>query len=692
MVSRDRWPRSCHHPDVATVLAPRAAVPADGRGLDRWLAWAGEAVLVLVATSLVAAFLVAGHDAFDGFIERLQLVALVVAVCFAAVGIAVARRGDATVLALLSIGIAAGFAGALALDRYVQLGAGRDWPGLSGAEWVSTWLWVPAMWAIAVLLPLRFPDGHLVHHRWRPVEALGLTAVTIEAIAFALAPYGRFDDVAHRTPENPFANASLAVPLHRFGVVLGVAALVGAVASAWSRARTSDRDGRALLAWLLLAIVVAATVVAVVVLTGSDGGIASALVASLAIGLVPAAIAVGVVRHGLWDVELVLQRSLAYALVTTVILVGYVAAVVLLGGVLGATTGAPLVATGAVAVGIQPLRDRAQRLANRMVYGLRDDPRALLATVAHRLGVAADRSELLADATSSIVEALRLAGAAVVVDGEVVAAAGAVSSPARYEPLIVGGEQVGELAVATVRGDQLRVRDREALRDLAGALATVVQADRLERELARSRADLVAAREEERRRIRRDLHDELGPTLAAIGHEIDRAALTVPPDAQAALDRTAERVRGAVGSVREVVDGLRPAALDDLGLRRSVEQLLRGLESPTGPSLSCRFEGDLADLPAAVDAAAYRIVAEAVTNAIRHAGAAQVLVAVEADEQAVRVRIDDDGRGGARPGGTGVGLASMRERASEVGGVFELAPRPGGGTSIAVSLPRASGG
>jgi two-component system, NarL family, sensor kinase len=255
-------------------------------------------------------------------------------------------------------------------------------------------------------------------------------------------------------------------------------------------------------------------------------------------------------------------------------------------------------------------------------------------------------------------------------------------------PLAVHGEPLGTLLLEVTAGDELRPSDRRLLTDLARHVSAAVQAERLYGELEASRARLVSAREEERRRIRRDLHDELGPTLAAVAIEIERAALELETDPQVAsarLDALAGRVRGTVQSVRALVEGLRPPALDDLGLGGAVRELVRSLGR--GPvEFAVTIDNDLGSLSAAVELAAYRIAGEALTNVLRHAGASRCQVSLRRTSDSLVVLVEDDGRGlGGRR--AGMGRRSMVERAAELGGTLEVVDRERGGTRVTAVLP-----
>jgi signal transduction histidine kinase len=227
------------------------------------------------------------------------------------------------------------------------------------------------------------------------------------------------------------------------------------------------------------------------------------------------------------------------------------------------------------------------------------------------------------------------------------------------------------------------------LRDVSGPLALVVRAHLLDLDLRRSRERLVVAREEERRRLRRDLHDGLGPTLAAMALQVDRGgalAARDPAAAQRLLAELARQIRSAVGSVRTITDDLRVPELDDLGLVGALQELAERFSTDELAVEVTLGDGDLVDVPAAAEAAVYRIAAEATTNAARHAGAGRCRITLGRTGDDVLLEITDDGRG-IGDGAAGIGLGSMRDRAEQLGGTLTVRSLGGGGTTVAATIP-----
>jgi signal transduction histidine kinase len=224
------------------------------------------------------------------------------------------------------------------------------------------------------------------------------------------------------------------------------------------------------------------------------------------------------------------------------------------------------------------------------------------------------------------------------------------------------------------------------------ALALAVLRDRLFQIdlLARSRGRIVAAREEERRRLRRDLHDGLGPTLAAVGLKLDLArerAATEATGLAPLLDEVRADVRSVISDVRRLARELRPPTLDSLGLAGAIGQQATALGGGSGPTIAVDIDERLPALPAAIEVVAYRIATEAMTNVVRHAGATSCIVRIVVDRDGLVIEVTDDGRGMDPGAPDGVGMRSIDERAAEVGGEVGFLTRPGGGTIVRARLP-----
>jgi signal transduction histidine kinase len=405
---------------------------------------------------------------------------------------------------------------------------------------------------------------------------------------------------------------------------------------------------------------------------------------------VPVAIGAAILQRRLYDIQLAVNRTLTYTALTVVLAAVYALVVGGVGVVLSdqGAVWLPWAAAGVVAVAFAPLRDALQRTANRVTYGRWAAPAEVLAATGRRLADAADAQALLAALTDELVHGLGLERAELRDGhGRVLASAGAGEAVDSL-PLTAYGERVGELRWG---GHALRDADRALLTDLSHQLGGVVHTTVLVDDLRTAREQLVLAREQERLRLRRDLHDGLGPSLAGLGLQVDTVqrllALGHPVDERLVALRAG--LAGTVVEVRRIVDGLRPPALDELGLFEAVAELGRELVAGSGLTLELDLPDQRAALPAAVEVATYRVAQEALTNVVRHAHATACRVWARVSPDLLQLEVSDDGCGGATPSG-GLGLGTMRERAGEVGGAVEVRQLERG-TAVLLRLPLAAG-
>ena len=562
--------------------------------------------------------------------------------------------------------------------------------------WLQSWYWFVVLGLVFVALLLLFPDGRLPSRRWWPVPALALVSIGTSCLLGMLRETYTGQEVDYRIA-NPIGIDGLAAveELPVFGalsVMLGLA-VVGAVASVVVRFRRSRGAERQQMKWFLFA-------VAPATLAPLDGVLPwwGGLVFVWLVIAVPVAIAIAVLRHRLDGIDVVINRTLVYGALTAVVVGVYVFVVGYLGAALRREDDllVSLVATGIVAVLFAPLRDRLQRSVSRLLYGQRAEPYAALSRLGERLESTLAPEAVLPTIVSTVREALRLPYAAVRIDGRVAASAGNPPERISELPLLYQNQPVGELLLGLRPGENdFSPADRRLLADLARSAGVAVSTVRLTDDLQRSRERLVNAREEERRRLRRDLHDGLGAQLAGLAVQagvLRRLVPTDPAAAEALAGELRAELRTAIADIRRLVHGLRPPALDELGLAGAVHRLADRAAGGDGPRIDVEVSRTLPALPAAVEVGAYRIVQEAVTNALRHAAARTCRVRLAIDGDDLLVEVTDDGAGWPSDAVPGVGLASMRERAAEMGGTCRVEPAPGGGTAVRARLPRAGGG
>jgi signal transduction histidine kinase len=457
------------------------------------------------------------------------------------------------------------------------------------------------------------------------------------------------------------------------GLAVGGALVVGGTVVIWVasvvrllRTRPPERQQ---LAWLLLVVV---PFLLVAFLTPSIPGF-------LALGfLIPVAVAVGILRYRLLGIETVLRRGLVYGLLTAAVVGVYLVLTTVAGTRLDRGPLPGVVAAALVAVGLTPLRERLQTAVDRLVYGDRRDPMRAVTRLGDRVA-AAEESDLLRAVLASVADAVHAPGAAVLApDGSLLATHGASSASSKAEllPLRVGGRELGALQIAPRgAGEPYSDGDRRLLVALVPQVAVVVRALELAEALEVERDRVVAVTRKERDRLRRDLHDGLGPSLSGVSLGLQALQDAQAADDQATADQLLARIRDevatAVHEVRRILDDLRPALLDSTRLPDAIRRHAAAVS--TGPlQVSVDAAADLPTLPPAVETAAYRITQEALTNVVRHAGAHHAHVTLDTSAVALTVTVTDDGRGIDRASPGGVGLASMRQRAQALQGTLRV--------------------
>jgi signal transduction histidine kinase len=554
--------------------------------------------------------------------------------------------------------------------------------------WVQQWT-LPLPVGMIALLLLVFPDGRYVSKRWRVATWILVLGMLSAAASIAIVSWNIPQFLLNWDVARTFHGPVLAVVAA--GWLLIVAGLISALVSLIIRWRHASGVVREQLKVLAL----------------GGGATAVGLVLEFAAGIpwlwpvlgavIPLSAGAAMLHYRLYDADLVLNRSLVYAVLTLTLLGAYAATVTALGMVFSneRTRLSPLVATGIVAVLFQPLRARVQRAINRLLYGSRDDPNAVLVRLSRGLESAGDPTAVLPRVVRTVADALRLPYIAIEITKgdhtEIAASHGRHGLPTEAFPMVYQGQQVGRLVAAPrTMSETLTSAERRLLQDLATQAVMVVHASQLTRDLRRSRERLVRSREEERRRLRRDLHDGLGPALAGMAMQVGAAqalltgSTTEVEDLLVGLEK---QLQASVTEIRRLVDDLRPPTLDELGLLGAIRQRLEAFASgsPT-PKITVAGSEQAGELPAAVEVAAYRIALEAVTNVVRHASATWCQVEIAVDTSVV-IEVTDDGVGLTGTDSIGVGLSSMRERAEELGGTFTAVSREGGGTYVRAELP-----
>ncbi|WP_405084478.1 sensor histidine kinase [Microbispora sp. NBC_01389] len=557
------------------------------------------------------------------------------------------------------------------------------------------WVFADGVWnlttyTLGVLLPLLYPTGRILSKRWCVPGAITATALGLDWLCSWIAPS------SVRTGGNALEVAAFAPYYEHTRQGLHMVVAVGmalAFSSLVVRFHRADGIERRQILWPLVAM--AGLVVPWVI------GYPVWWTATLTLPLVPAAIAVAVLRYRLYGIDTLISRALVGAG-----LVGVVAAVYVLVGagsslvLSGVDRFAGLAAALFAGAFFHPIRRGLQRLADHALYGRGGDPHALAAGLRRRLPHA-DPAHALLTALDVLRDGLSVTGIAVRIGGEIdgkTTTSGRVGPVAREMPLVWHGEPVGRMLIGPPGRRRFpAAHDERVIAVLAPYVADAAHTVLLTTALQRSRERILTAGEEERRRLRRDLHDGLGQTLASMAMTLNVARVTLEgsPDAADTLLRDLrEGMDTVTADVRQLVYGLRPPALDDLGLagavRALVEEARPGLAAGAESVAEVEVTGDLAGLPAAAEVAAYRIVQEALTNVRKHARARRVRVTLHRNGE-LRVTVADDGVGLPADRRAGVGLCSMAERAAELGGTCAVASEPGRGTTVTARLPAVPG-
>jgi signal transduction histidine kinase len=413
--------------------------------------------------------------------------------------------------------------------------------------------------------------------------------------------------------------------------------------------------------------------------------------------LIPISITIAIIRYRLWDINPIINRTLVYGALSFLTIAFYVLAVGFFAMYFHnneTNIVISFIATGIVAILFEPLRQQLQRAVNRFMYGERDDPATVLIRLSQRLDSALAPDSVLQTIVETLAQTLRLPYAAISLLDEVprfVSTRQLPPSELLHLPLNYHTERVGELILAPrAAGEAFSPADMKLINIIAQQAGIAAYTVRLNNDLQTSRERLVTAQEEERRRLRRDLHDGVGPTLASFSQRLDTAADLVTTNPQASIDLLKDlkgQVKGTIAEIRRLVYALRPPVLDEFGLVTAIREHVAPYTGPNGLQLTFDIVEPMPPLPAAVEVAAYRITLEAFTNIVNHAQASACHIAIKIENNSLLLEISDNGKGLSSIHRAGVGLTSMRERAHELGGECSVESNPTGGALVKAKLP-----
>jgi signal transduction histidine kinase len=636
---------------------------------------------------------------------------LLVMLSFVLLGMIVALRrpGNLVGWTLMGIGIAWQLNSIGGIARIAALGSSAAEPP-PWAAWAWDVLWIPGM----VLVPLLFfvfPTGGLPSRRWRwALVLLGLSAGLL-FLAVGLGP-GLLTNTPVMNPLGVTALGPFTGVLESAGNLGFVTAAIAASATPFVRYRRASAAERYQLKWFLIAVVLVIsgwTLGSFLEFAGVDASVLSA-VRTAPLVAIPAATTVAILRHRLYDIDLVLTRGLAYASLAILIGSMYLGIVVGVGAIVGwsQTNSVPLAvaATAVAAIAFQPARQTLQSLANHAVYGRSANPYDVLSNFTARMAGACAAGDAPAAIATTVGGALPIASCDVWLygPGKLLHVASwprsRIETPSielpdcnlvaylpnadRIYPVRHGDRLLGVITVQEQAGSPLLSREERLLRDLAAAAWLVLDNARLTAELRASRQRLVVAQDTQRRRIEQDLHDgaqqrllELALTLRQAqekGRELGDATIT-------GTITTAEiQLRTALVELRELARGIYPAILTERGLAAALQSL-----ADRAPMPVTVIEDGAGRLPGPIEATAYFTAAEALANVIKHAAASTVAVRVTMPGDRLELTVEDNGVGGADV--EAPGLSGLADRIAAVGGYLVVTSPRGSGTCVKVVLP-----
>jgi signal transduction histidine kinase len=606
------------------------------------------------------------------------------------------------------------------LSAYGEFAISNGLPGGLVSVALAGPLWAPPIGIMGTVLLLRFPTGKLLSSRWRKVELLAAVGIAVTVVSILFVPRS-LEEEGYPNLANPLGVEALK-PM--FSVLQGFILLipltiVASAASLVIRFRRSTGAERMQLKWLTTAAAGVAVIYAAAILASLQhawGTVTTptwvAVIQNASAGsfvLIPIAIGFAILKYRLYDIDVVINKTLVYGAMAAFITAVYVAIVVGIGRSIGTerNLGLSILATALVAVAFQPVRERVQRFANRVVYGKRATPYEVLSEFSGGVAQAVAAEELLLRMARVVTEGVGVARADVWLrvgpqlvheatwpegDGQpaslpIPADENVVSVPAAdaFVPVRHQGELLGVIGVKPSPGEAINPGKTKLLEDLASQAGLVLRNARLIEELLTSRQRLVTAQDEERRRLERDLHDGAQQRLVSISLALRMAGGMVRPNSnpqlETRLDQASEQLALALSELREFARGIHPAILTERGLGPALGSLAERSTVPATVQSSVDRR-----LPAPVEATAYFVVSEALANVAKYSKAAAVTIRGEARGDQLVVTVADDGVGGADMS-RGSGLRGLSDRVAAVGGTLEMESPPGKGTTLRCSIP-----
>jgi signal transduction histidine kinase len=621
------------------------------------------------------------------------------------VGLAIATRKPDNAVGWIYLGVWLGVGGIFSFGSEYAYWATITHPGAPGgtfATWLGSWSWVPVFGVLFTWTFLLFPDGHLPSPRWRPVAWASVVVTALWSVAFALEG-ADYTDAANRSVPNPYAIRAL-IPFFNVARELLALAFMGVVvcsiASLVVRFRRSHGDERQQVKWLILAASINFVFLAIPAEHG-NGGVADVLL-GIVTALIPASVGIAVLKYRLYDIDVVIKKTVVFTVVASVLTAMYLGVIAL------ATVGTVsriLVGVVLLVVTFTPVRRAARSLADRIVYGRRATSYEVLADFTEHMAetyatddVLPRMAEILAGATGASRATVWL-----VVGGELRPAATdgdpppprALAAPGDTLPEIADdavaevrhhGDLLGALSVSMPPNDPLDPGRRKLVGDLASQAGLVLRNVRLIEELKASRQRLVAAQDEERRKLERNLHDGAQQQLVALSVKVRLAQqLTTrdPERATALLEDVQTDTTDALENLRQLARGIYPPLLADKGLVAALEAQVRRASIPV------RIRGeDVGRYGQDVEAAVYFSCLEALQNVAKYAQATQAELVLSNGGGVLQFVVSDDGIGfDTASTGYGSGLQGIADRLAALGGSVEIRSQTGSGTRVTGRVP-----
>jgi signal transduction histidine kinase len=590
-------------------------------------------------------------------------------------------------------------------SAYAELALGRTGDPLPLGEiavWLSSWTWIPSVGLLVTFMLLLFPDGHLPSPRWRVVGWMAALGIGSFLVGMAVATWP-LRHVMYANPDAPMTGRFVLL-VGVGGVATGIAA-VASVVSLIVRFRRSTGDERQQLRWFIVAgaLVVAGTIAAVTSLDPSY------VVLRIGFVLLPITAAVAILKYRLYDIDVVIRKTAVYAVLAVFITAVYVAIVVGVGALVGSSGNTALSAAAAavVALAFQPLRRRAQHVADRLVYGRRATPYEVLSDFSERLAGSYANEDLLPRMVTILAEGTGAARADVWLraGSELRPAATWPRDQSPLEPVRVDamperlvavrhqGELLGALSVEKKPGEPITPTETKLISDLAGQAGLVLRnvgltqelLARLE-ELRASRQRLVVAQDEERRKIERDLHDGAQQQLVALAVKLrltEQLAARDPSKVEAMLSSMQGDAQDALENLRDLARGIYPPLLADKGLAAALSSQAGKAALPT----TVEAVG-IGRYSQEAESAVYFCALEALNNVAKYAKASRVEIRLAQQNGALTFSIADNGEGfdpDTRAYGTG--MQGMHDRLDAAGGALSVESAPGRGTTVTGTVP-----